>query len=403
MRARAALMLGLVLGTTGAAPSALAALLHSEQSTTRVAGTVNALRVRGDVSNVVLLPGRATSVTAHLEWTLSRPDVTVSLSHGVLTVRATCNDGVGGAVVRVGLVGTCVDDLSVVLPAASDVVVSTGGSVTASRFAGPLDLTGENVDVADARVPQLHVSASYDATVRRVDATAVDLSAVSGTLTADRVTGRSVSLSTGNGGLRATAIQAASVSASSSSGDVGLSGSRGQVVDVSSGNGAVNVQDVAAATLTAKASSGDVSLARVAARRLEATSGNGRVSLDDVAADRASARSSSGDVAVQRLTGRQLEAGSGNGALSLSDLHLTDIVAKSSSGDVSLETSDIPDRVTAGSGNGLVTLRVPKAAYYIVASSGNGTVSIDGLTSDRFARREITATSSSGDVHISGT
>src|SRR4051794_13387612 len=185
MRIRAVILL-----TTLAAPAfALAAhadpALNSQDVTTKVAGRVTALHVDGDISNVTVTPGKASSVTAHLEWTFDKPTVTVSVDKGVVTVKARCNDELSGGPVRIGLINTCVDDLRIVVPAAASLLIGTEASVNVSNFTGPVDVHGGNVTVADLRTPKLHISSWSGASLRRIRSPFAQVALSSGSISAD--------------------------------------------------------------------------------------------------------------------------------------------------------------------------------------------------------------------------
>jgi DUF4097 and DUF4098 domain-containing protein YvlB len=402
MRVRAVILL-----TTLAAPAfALAAhadpSLNSQDVTTKVAGKVTALRVDADISNVSVTPGAASVVTAHLEWTFSKPTVTVSVDKGVLTVKARCDDELNGGPVHVGLINTCVDDLRIVVPAAASLVIGTDGSANVSRFTGPVDVRGGRVTVTDLRTPKLRISGRASASLRRIHSSFGQVALSSGNIDAESLQVRSLSLSTGSGNVNAGHVTAATFNVSDSSGNVWVTHAKADSLALSSGSGNVNADDVRSARATLATSSGNVYAQHVSAGRLEVNSGSGTVSVSDTTAERTKATSSSGNVYVQRVRGRHLDASTGNGSMTVADVHLHTIGLRSSSGSVSVQDLDAPDTLAASSGNGNVNVRVPSGRYYVQATSDNGSAHVSGLTVDRFAKREITAASSSGNVTVTG-
>jgi DUF4097 and DUF4098 domain-containing protein YvlB len=403
MRTRAAVLLSAIAVPTLALSAHAGPATSKQDVTTKVAGQITELRVDGDVSNVKLTPGSASVVKAHLEWVMRKPDLKVSVAKGVLTVKVRCNDKVEAGGVYVSLVSVCVDDLNIVVPAGAKLAVKTwNGDINASQFTGPVAFSGGTVNVSDLHVPRLVLQGTSGVTAHRLSAPAAQLTAQSGDVVADHVTAPSVSITTSNGSVNASDVKASTVVASSGSNNVSLARVAADSVKATSSNGTVNVSDVRAHSTTLTSGSGDVIAQRVSSDRLEASSSNGLVSVADASAARTTAKSSSGNVNVQRLRGTQLDATSSNGTVNVAAGHLQVISAHSASSDVLVQDLDTPDSVKATSSNGAVNVRVPHGRYYVNASSSNGHVSIDGLTLDRFAKREITATSNSGDVSVTG-
>ncbi|MDT7571574.1 MAG: hypothetical protein QOE05_1748 [Actinomycetota bacterium] len=403
MRIRAVILLTTLTAPALAAAAYAGPSLHSEDVTKTVTGHITQLKVDADISRVTLTPGAASSVKAHLEWTVDRPDLSISSSHGVLTVRVRCNDKVSGGGVTVSLVATCVDDLRIVVPAGARLdVTSSAGDITARGFRGAADLRGGSVHVRDLQVPSLRVRGIYDATAEQVTSPSVQIAMSAGDISLDHVNGRVVSATSSSGAVRAADVAAGVLALTSSAGSVSVSRVSADTLSATTHNGTVDAADVRAARINVNSGSGDVQVQRATAQRLEAVSSNGRVGVLDSKVTSTNATSSSGDVDVQRLRGAALDARSSNGYVSTYDLHVQVLTAHSGSGDVVVQDLDAPTVVRATSSNGNVTVRVPAGRYYVDARSNNGTVHVGGLTLDRRAVREITAVSSSGDVSVTG-
>ena len=403
MRIRIAVLLTTLAAPAIAATAYAGPSLHSEDVTKNVAGHITRLNVDADISRVVLTPGAASSVKAHLEWTMERPQLTVSATNGVLNVKVRCNDKISAGGVNVFLVATCVDDLKIVVPADTHLVVSSSsGDVAVSHFTGVTDLRGGSVNVADLRVPSLRVRGIFGATADRVTSPTVQVSMSSGDIYLDHVSGRTVSATSGNGAVRASDVTARDLSLSSSSGSLSLVRTTASTLTAATHNGTVDATDLRASRINVSSGSGDVQVQRATADRLDVTSGNGRVGISDARAKRTAATSSSGDVDVQRLRGSRLDAQSNNGYVNVYDVHVTVLSAHSGSGDVVVQDLDAPTVLRATSSNGNVNVRVPSGRYYVEARSNNGYVHVAGLTLDRRAVREITATSGAGDVTVTG-
>jgi DUF4097 and DUF4098 domain-containing protein YvlB len=404
MRIRAAVLLTTLAAPVLAATAYAGPSLHSEDVTKAVSGHITQLRVDADISRVTLIPGAASSVKAHLEWTMQKPELRVTSGHGVLNVRVRCNDKISAGGVSVNLVATCVDDLRIVVPADTRLdVASSGGDITASHFTGAADLRGGSVNVQDLRVPSLRIRGIFGATADHVTAPSVAITMSSGDIYLNEVAGRTVTATSGNGAVRADEVSARVLSLTSSSGSVSLNRVTAGTLSAGTQNGTVDASDVRGDRVTLSSGSGDLQVQRATADRLDVSSGNGSVTVVDSRADRTNASSSSGDVNVQRLRSDRLEARSNNGYVNALDLHVRVVSTHSGAGDVVVQDLDAPAVVQATSSNGNVNVRVPAGRYYVDARSSNGFVHVQGLTLDRRAAREITATSGSGDVTVTGT
>jgi hypothetical protein len=368
VRTRIAIALGclalpLAAGAAGADP--VSTYLHSETVTTAISGAVTAVHVDGDNSNVTLVPGRATSVVAHLEWNLNRPSVTISRSKGVLTVKARCNDDVvQGPVIYVSGTPSCTDDLRLVVPTVSDVVVTTGGAVSVSKLTGALDLRGGLTNITQVRGPRIHVVATGEVHLQSVTAPIVQVSSDNGSVSARSLVSRSVTLNSGYGAVSATAVTARSLTASTDQGDVNIGQVKAALIDLSSGYGNVGAVDVESPDVSAASDQGTVSVARLHGDRLSMKSGYGDVLVDTTSAS-----------------------------------HVT---ANSAQGQVNVALTKAPSLARATSGYGTVALMVPAGRYAVDASTSYGQTSVTGIVRDDSAPRQLIATSSQGDVTVTG-
>ena len=100
MRIRAVVLLTTLVAPMIAATAYAGPATNEQDVTTKVAGQITELRVDGDVSNVKLTPGNASVVKAHLEWVMSKPELSVSASKGVLTVKVRCNDEINVGMIQ---------------------------------------------------------------------------------------------------------------------------------------------------------------------------------------------------------------------------------------------------------------------------------------------------------------
>jgi hypothetical protein len=368
VRARIAIAVGclaLPLAAGAAMADPISTHLHSETVTKAISGTVTSVHVDGDNSAVVIVPGRASSVTASLKWDVNRPTVTISLSKGVLTVKARCHDAVlQGPVIYVSGTPSCADDLRLVVPSATDVAVSTGGPVSISRVAGDLDLRGALMSVTQVRSSRVRIAATGEVHLESVTAPVVQASSSNGPVSARSLTSRSVTLSSGYGSVSATAVTARSLTASTAQGDVNVGRVRAALIDLSSGYGNVGAVDVDSPDVSATSDQGTVSVARLSGDRLSMKSGYGDVLVDSTSAS-----------------------------------HVT---ASSAQGQVNVVLTKAPDLARATSGYGAVSLMVPAGRYAVDASTSYGQTSVSGIVRDDSAPRQLIATSSQGDVTVTG-
>jgi hypothetical protein len=368
VRTRIAIALGclaLPLAAGAAVADPVSTYLHSETVSTAMSGAVTSVHVDGDNSNVTLVPGRATSVVAHLEWNLNRPTVTISRSKGVLTVKARCNDDVvQGPVVYVSGTPSCTDDLRLVVPTVSDVVVTTGGAVSVSKLTGALDLRGGLTNITQVRGPRIHVVATGEVHLQSVTSPVVQASTNNGSVSARNLDSRSVTLNSGYGDVSAADVQARSLTLSSDQGAVGVD--------------------------------------RVHAALLDLSSGYGNVRAFDVDSPDVSAVSDQGTVSVGRLRGERLSMKSGYGDVLVDNTSVSHVTANSAQGQVNVALTKAPSLARATSGYGTVALLVPAGRYAVDASTGYGQTSVTGIVRDDSAPRQLIATSSQGDVTVTG-
>ena len=370
MRARAAALIAAIAlpvaaGVAFAEP--VSPYLHSEDSTTKVAGAVSSVKVDGDISNVSVVAGKATSVVAHLEWNKDRPTVKVALKNGVLTVTARCGGQlVNGPIVFVGGPGDCVDDLRLTVPAAATMRIGTNGSVQVSKLTGSLDLRGGLVHVSNVRSPRVQVVSAM------------------GSVTLEKVTSPTIQVSNSQGGIFAKSVTTRTLALSTSYGPVA-------------------VVDSTMRTLTASSDQGYVSAERVHADLVDLSSSYGDVRVIRVTSPDVSARTDQGTIAVDRLAGNRLDARSGYGDVLIGASSARRINATTDQGELNVALTTAPDLARVTSSYGPVALQVPKGRYAVDASTSYGQQNVTGLVVDQSAPRQLIAHSDQGDVSVRGT
>jgi hypothetical protein len=113
------------------------------------------------------------------------------------------------------------------------------------------------------------------------------------------------------------------------------------------------------------------------------------------------AGTSSGDVLV-RGAAASVDASTSSGNVTV-DTNASRITATTSSGDLAVMASGSPpERIEARASSGDVRVSVPYAAYDVDADADSGDEQVSGIVQDGRAERTIVATTSSGDVSISG-
>jgi DUF4097 and DUF4098 domain-containing protein YvlB len=460
MRARFVVLTATLLIPAGAGLAAAGPLSQSADVHRVITGRVTSVVVDGDVSSVSVVPGRTTSVSAHLEWVKQRPDLTITLAKGKLTVKARCREEIAaGPAVWISGVTNCADDLELVVPAAAPLSVTSYGPANVSGLVGTVDITGATgVKVSQIRSSRVRLRAYGDVVAQHLVASVADLRTTTGSVTASSVSGRLVTLDSGYGSVQGTDLAARTLILRTDQGAVDLDAARADAVDASSGYGNVDVSrlrspDVSAVTdqgrvavdqvvgrrlvakssygnievsnvsgsdLTASTSQGSVTLEKIRGRQLSVKSGYGDIEASRVTGTQLSARSEQGsvqvsdiaaavdaesgqgDVIVQRVRGPEVTARSSYGAVAVDDVHVARISATSAQGKVSVSDLDAPSLVRATSGYGDVDVTVPAGRYAVDVSSSNGKSSVDGLVVDRAARRQIVATTAEGDVTVQG-
>jgi DUF4097 and DUF4098 domain-containing protein YvlB len=405
MRARAAVLsvaiaVPAVAGVATAGPLSL----HSEDVHKAISGKVTSVRVDGDISSVKVTPGSATSVTAHLEWTQERPALSITVEKGVLTVQARCYDNlVNGPVVYIGGLDSCADDLTLVIPAAAALNVKTDGPLTVSGLTGKLDLAGSTTKVTDVHSSRVRVRSIASVTAERVSAPTTDIRSSQGSLTGRDISGRVVTFDTSYGDVDVAGVQARTLTLRSDQGSIALSKAQATVVDVSSDYGTLTLTDVTSPDVSAATDQGAITAQDIKGRHLALKTVYGQVGATDITADKVSVSSGQGTLTMRRLRGRQLTATSPYGDVLVDDAHLRQVTLHTDQGTVTTRLLDAPDVLRATTGYGDVNISVPTGRYYVAAHSSNGTTSVKGLVVDRFAKREIVATTDQGSVSVVGT
>jgi DUF4097 and DUF4098 domain-containing protein YvlB len=397
---------GAVLGAQAQAGTIIP--MHEQTVTQNVRGSVRSVTVSGDYSNVKVLTGTSTRVTAREGWNFQQPKLTVSLRRGALKIDISCTDyrTVGGVVI-VGsgdLVNDCTDDLTVTVPAAARLAVTSSGAISTSgrHAAQRLHSYSGNVTVTKA-IGSVEASAdSGEVMASQLRGSVVGLSSASGGVHATDLSGTQVSLNSGQGPVGANRVQAGDVSLSTDSGDVTAASVATTVLTVHSGQGALSVTDATAQSMVLTTDSGDITVQRTSCRSLVASSGQGNVHAQHVIAPTASLRSSSGDVTVQDASSTTLELTSGQGVVTTIGVRVTNLTATTDSGNINADTTNAPSEMLLNSGQGTVVGDVATGTYAVTASSGQGKVTITGLTVNSASAHHLQAHSDSGDVTVQG-
>ncbi len=151
-------------------------------------------------------------------------------------------------------------------------------------------------------------------------------------------------------------------------------------------------QDFKDGTLTVRASCPDLPL------------NNCSVDLDVVVprAAQVVAENVNGSVNIEGFSGRSVSASVTNGDVSLVDLRSPAVSGETDNGDVIASLVGRPARLRITSTNGDVVASVPKGTYDIETETTNGEVSVSGLKDDPGAKRSLTASTTNGDVELSG-
>lgn len=138
-----------------------------------------------------------------------------------------------------------------------------------------------------------------------------------------------------------------------------------------------------------------------AGTRVDVQGGAGDVRAEELRSSRpVRIEASSGDIDVAGVRAPALRLHAGSGDIHASDVRAADVRAGGASGDVHVSLGGPPDRLTAITSSGDVHLEVPDAVYRLDTAAGSGDVHAEAVRTSSGARRSISASTDSGDVHI---
>lgn len=138
-----------------------------------------------------------------------------------------------------------------------------------------------------------------------------------------------------------------------------------------------------------------------AGARVDVQGGAGDVRADDLRSSRpVRIEASSGDIRVAGVRAPALRLQASSGDIHASEVRAGDVVAGASSGDVHVSLGEPADRLKAIASSGDVHLEVPDALYRLDTAAGSGDVHDEAVRTSPGARRSITASTDSGDVHV---
>jgi hypothetical protein len=108
----------------------------------------------------------------------------------------------------------------------------------------------------------------------------------------------------------------------------------------------------------------------------------------------------SGDLDVTGVSAPALRLHAGSGDIHAIDVRAADVLAGTSSGDVHVSLGGPADRLKAITSSGDLHLEVPDAVYRLDTAAGSGEIHDGAVRASPGARRSITASTDSGDIHI---
>src|SRR5215208_5596236 len=138
-----------------------------------------------------------------------------------------------------------------------------------------------------------------------------------------------------------------------------------------------------------------------AGTRADVQGGAGDVRAEELRSSRpVRIEASSGDIDVAGVRAPALRLHAGSGDIHASDVRAADVRAGGASGDVHVSLGGPADRLKAIASSGDVHLEVPDAVYRLDTAAGSGDVHAEAVRTSPGARRSISASTDSGDVHI---
>jgi hypothetical protein len=321
-----------------------------DRTTSALHGSVRSVVVAVDAGHVVLRHDRQALVETSSTWFMTKPEVSVSLRDGVLTVRSHCPDFVKGPAVHLG------DPLS---SCRTDVVVSLAGwarGATASTGEGDVSVTG-------IRGPVRLWSGYGDVTARQVRG-AVQVVAADGDAEVSDVVGGPVRVSSTTGDSRLNRVRT----------------SRPLVVEVSSGS--VSGSALVAPALQVATTSGVAQLVDVRAQTVSLRSGDGPAILNDSRVRTARVQADAGVVHVEGTSFQALELAGSAGVLVSAPRRFQSL------------------RVTTADGSAQAT--VPAGRYALSLRSDSGQIRFKGVVADQQAPASISVGTGTGDITLDG-
>ncbi|HMC70478.1 MAG TPA: DUF4097 family beta strand repeat-containing protein [Mycobacteriales bacterium] len=425
---RGLLIAAVVTTTVGAAVGAIGAgaapivPMHEVSSTTAVHGVVRALDLADDFGNVVVKAGTNLSVAAHEQWNYEQPTLTVTVKNQVLSVRATCPNLVSGPYLYIGDPGVndCAIDLTVVVPARTDLTVTSyGGAVTSTGINGVQKLKGYSgtVTVTGSRSRALTVESegvlavthstlglaaltadNSRATLDDVTANVASVRAEGGdaAVTASHVT-RALSVVSDVAGVTLRNVSAGQLTATSESGQVSVESTNvvGSAA-LTGNNGSITVGGLTAGQLAAKAYGGPVVVKNTTVRR-DATvvAEDGSVTTESVRAASLSVEAASGTASLSSSTVTGLvHLTADNGGADVNDLRAGQLVVNAAGGAVSIGSTAVRGQLSVTNHNGGATLAKVSADGTSIHATG-GSLSGSDLSSPL-----VSATNDNGPVTL---
>jgi hypothetical protein len=340
-----------LLAATAATAAAERAPWEKEERTSTVLHrSVRRVVVDLEAGSVVLRHDRTALVETDSTWFMTKPEVSVSLSNGVLTVSNHCRDFVKAPAVHVGdPLGSC----------RTDVVITLAGlprGVTAGTRDGAVTVTG-------VRGP-------------------VSLSSGYGDVTAHQVRGP-VRLAAADGDAELSDVVGSGVQVSSAMGDSRLNKVRSsRPVVVRAATGDVSLAALVAPSVQASSSSGTVQLVDVRTPRLTLHAENGPAVLNDSRVGTARVLSDADVAHVEGAVFQSLEVSGSGGVLVSTPRRFRSL------------------QITTSDGNADAT--VPAGRYSLALSSATGSISLRGVEPDRRSGSSISIGADKGNITLAG-
>ncbi|AJY75194.1 DUF4097 family beta strand repeat-containing protein [Paenibacillus beijingensis] len=153
-------------------------------------------------------------------------------------------------------------------------------------------------------------------------------------------------------------------------------------VKIYTGSGDLTADELSGNSVTAEVRSGDIDLTNIKAADLNVSASSGDVTVTGLTADEASLEAKSGDITAQRYSAGRLAVHASSGDIKLKDGEAA-LVGETSSGDIDIDAAGLLHNTDLNARSGDVTVKLSSPPQSLAvdfeSSSGEGRIQWDGM------------------------